>query len=109
MDEKLKNKLREFRINILTFLHTLATTDSIALDERQISDSTGTANEDILGIVITLRRIKVNGESIIQKAGRDNEGRYRWRINEPAISKKELSEFLEKEILGKEGLHVAEN
>lgn len=105
MDLNLKNKLRQFRTDVLRFLLVLASTDSIALELDEISDSTSTPEPDLRGIIATLRRMKIgNDESLILPAGRDDRGRLRWQINESAVDKNELAKFLENEILGKEKL-----
>lgn len=102
MNKQLQDKLSLLKIDLLSFLYTLATTDSIALELNEISDSTSTAEPDLIGIISTLRRMKFNDESLIAPAGRDSDGRLRWKINETIVSKKELAQFLEEEILGKE-------
>lgn len=107
MNKQLQDKLRLLKIDVLTVLHSLAMTDSIALKLDEISDSTNTAEADLKGIISTLRRMKVGEEPFIQPAGRDSEGRLRWKINEAVISKNELAKFLEEEILGKAGLTIA--
>lgn len=107
MDKQLQNKLRLLKVDVLTVLHSLAMTDSIALKLDEISDSTNTAEVDLKGIISTLRRMKIENESLLQPAGRDASGRLRWKINETVVSKSELAKFLEEEILGKEGLTIA--
>ncbi|OGH14022.1 MAG: hypothetical protein A3H50_00985 [Candidatus Levybacteria bacterium RIFCSPLOWO2_02_FULL_37_10] len=102
MDKLLQEKLRLLKVDVLSILHILAVTDSIALELNEISDSTSTSESDLRGIISTLRRMKVGEESFITPAGRDSDGRLRWKINEAIVSKKELAIFLEEEILGKE-------
>lgn len=101
MDEQLKAKLRFFKINLLYILHTLATTDSIALEQSEISDSTSTPEPELKGSISVLRRVKVNEQSLLMPAGRNDDGKLRWRLNEQVVSKNELAKFLEEEILGK--------
>lgn len=101
MDKQLKERLRLLRVDLLSFLHTLAVTDAIALELKEISDSTSTSESDLKGLIGTLRRIKFDEESLIVPAGRDDSGRLRWKINEALVSKNELAKFLEEEILGK--------
>lgn len=101
MQKELENKLRNLRIDLLNYLNVIATTDSVAMDLHEISQSTNTSEVDLKGIITTLRRIKVEDESIIQPAGRDHKGRLRWKINESVVEKNTLAKFLEKEILGK--------
>lgn len=97
------------RVSLLWILHTLAVTDSIALELGEISDSTHTAEQDLTGAISALRRIKINEESLILHAGRDDAGRLRWKINEKAVNKIELAKYLEKEILGKEKIKIRDN
>ncbi len=104
MNKVLKDKLRLLKVDLLRFLLTLSLSKSISLDLNEISQSTNTSESVLSGIIGTLRRLKIDGESIIQPAGRDENGRLRWQIDESVVSKKELAEFLENEILGKEGL-----
>lgn len=106
MDKQLKEKLRFFKLSSLYILHTLALTDSIALEVNEISNSTNTSEPELKGVITVLRRVKVNEEPLIVPAGRDDEGKLRWRINESVVSKQELAKFLEEEILGKEGLRI---
>ncbi len=101
MDKQTKDKLRHLRIDLLSFLHTLAVTGAVALELNEISDSTSTAESELKGQISTLRRMKFPDEPIIVPAGRDQDGRLRWKINEEIVNKKELAEFLENEILGK--------
>lgn len=100
IDKQLTDRLRLFKLDVLSFLHTLAVSDSIAMELSEISNSTSTAEVDLKGIIGTLRRIKFNGDSIIVPAGKDDAGRLRWKINEVVVNKKELANFLENEILG---------
>lgn len=104
MDEQLKGKLRFFKINLLYILHTLAITDSIALEQSEISDSTSTPESELKGSISVLRRVKINEQSLLMPAGRNDDGKLRWRLNEQVVSKNELAKFLEEEILGKEDL-----
>jgi hypothetical protein len=106
MDTQLQERLRLLKVDLLTFLHALAVTDAIALELNEISNSTSTAESDLKGQISTLRRMKFDDASIITPAGRDNDGRLRWKINETVVSKIELAKFLEEEILGKEGLRI---
>jgi hypothetical protein len=101
MDKQLQEKLRLLKLDLLSFLHALAVTDAIALELNEISDSTSTAEADLKGLISTLRRMKFNEESLIVPAGRDSDGRLRWKINEKIVNKRELAMFLEEEILGK--------
>ena len=100
MDKILQEKLRLLKLDLLSVLHTLSVSDSIALELNEISDSTSTPESDLKGQLSTLRRMKFNDESLIVPAGRDNDGRLRWKINETVVGKRELALFLEKEILG---------
>lgn len=104
MDKQLQDKLRFFKLDLLSFLHVLATSDFIALELNEISASTHTSEADLRGVISTLRRMKINGASLILPAGRDESGRLRWKIDESVVSKKELAKFLEDEILGKQGI-----
>lgn len=107
ISEELKNQLRYLKLEILSFLLTLATTDRIALDLSELSTSTSTAEPNLKGIIGTLRRMKVkDGKPLIQPAGRDSQGRLTWKIDETVVSKKDLANFLENEILGKGGWRV---
>jgi len=106
MDKQFQERLRLLKVDLLSFLHVLAVTDSIALELNEISDSTSTSESDLKGVISTLRRMKFNDESLIIPAGRDNDGRLRWKINESIVRKNVLAKFLEEEILGKEGLKV---
>jgi len=101
MDKQLQEKLRLLKVDLLSFLNVLAVTESIALELNEISDSTSTPESDLKGLISTLRRMKFNDEPLIVPAGRDNDGRLRWKINEKVVSKNELAKFLEEEILGK--------
>lgn len=101
MDKQLKDKLRLLKVSLLSLLHTLALTDSIALEFNEISDSTSTPEPELKGSIGTLRRIKVGEEILIVPAGRDDNGRLRWKINTAVVSKNDLAKFLEEEILGK--------
>lgn len=100
MDSQLQDKLRMMKLDVLYTLHTLSTTESIALDLEEISDSTQTAEADLRGIISTLRRTKDDEKILILPAGRDDKGRLRWKINEDVVSKSVLAKFLEEEILG---------
>ena len=100
MDKALKDKLRLLKLDSLSLLHVLSVSDSVALELKQISDSTNTSEPDLKGIISSIRRLKIDDESWIVPAGRDNEGRLRWQINQAIIDKKELAKFLEEEILG---------
>ena len=100
----MQNKLRLLKIDLLYFLNTLAVTDSVALDIEEISSATSTSEIDLRGVIGTLRRMKLGDESLIIPAGRDDKGRLRWKINESVVNKRDLAEFLEKEILGKDDL-----
>jgi len=106
MDKELQNKLRFLKLDLLSFLHTLAVTDSIALELDEISSSTSTPESDLIGEISTIRRMKLADEPLVIPAGRDDRGRLRWKINESVVSKSELAKFLEEEILGKEGLKI---
>jgi len=106
MDKQLQDKLRNLKIDLLSFLNVLAVSDSVALDIGEISFSTSTPENNLRGVVGTLRRLEFSGESIIIPAGRDKDGRLRWKINETVVSKTELAKFLEEEILGKEGIKI---
>lgn len=101
MDKQFEERLRMLKVDMLHFLHTLAVSDSIAMELSEISNSTSTAEVDLKGIIGTLRRMKFNDDSIIVPAGKDDAGRLRWKINERVVGKKELAKFLEEEILGK--------
>lgn len=107
MDKALQEKLRWLKLDLLYFLHTLSITDAIALELNEISDSTHTAEEDLQGVISTLRRMKIKGEPFILPAGRDDKGRVRWKLNEAIASKNELAKFLENEILGKENIKIS--
>lgn len=104
MDKELQEKLRNLKVDVLQFLHLLATTDSVALELKEISSSTSTPESNLRGIISTIRRMKIKGKILIQPAGRDSAGRYRWKIDESAVNKSELAKFLETEILGKENI-----
>lgn len=104
MNNELKDKLRLLKLDLLSFLNVLAISDSIALDIDEISSSTSTPENNLRGIVGTLRRLNLGKEPIIIPAGRDNKGRLRWRINETVVNKNDLAEFLENEILGKDSI-----
>lgn len=106
MDKELQEKLSLLKVSVLSFLNTLAVTDSVALDLNEISTSTSTPEVDLRGIIGTLRRMKIGNESLIKVAGRDKKGRLKWKINESIVSKNDLAKFLEEEILGKEGLKI---
>lgn len=106
MDIQLQNKLRLLKIDLLSFLHVLAVSESVALDIDEISSSTNTPEDNLKGIVGTLRRMNLGEEPLIVPAGRDEKGRLRWKINETVVSKNELAKFLEEEILGKEGIKI---
>lgn len=106
MNKQLEEKLRLLKVDLLYILHTLAITESIALELNEISDSTSTPELELKGSISTLRRMKIGDEILIVPAGRDNNGRLRWKINEKIVDKKELAKFLEKEILGKENIKV---
>lgn len=109
MNEDLKERLRHFKIDLLRLLQLLCVIDSVALDLEEISFSTNTAETDLRGVISALRRTKVEGKPLIQIAGRDDKGRYRWRINEGVVKKEELAKFLEEEILGKESIKKMKN
>lgn len=102
----MQDKLRLLKVDLLSFLHALSVTEAIALELTEISNSTSTSESDLKGQISTLRRMKFNEEPLIVPAGRDNEGRLRWKINETVVSKNVLAKFLEEEILGKEGLQI---
>ena len=102
MDDYIKEKLRKYKLDVLGVLHTLCVVPSVALETEEISKSTGTAETDLRGILSTIRRLKISGEPLIQPAGRDVDGKLRWRINQKAISKDELANFLEDEIIGED-------
>jgi|GEM_PF-3736652 len=102
MEEELKDKLRLLKLDVLYFLHTLATTKSLAVDLKGISGSTGTAESDLRGVISTLRRMKYKETSLIRPAGRDDRGRLRWQINTSVVDKEKLGIFLEEEVLGKQ-------
>jgi len=106
MNKELQEKLRLYKISLLYILHTLAVSEFFALELDKISESTHTAEEDLKGGISALRRIKIGQEFLIMPAGRDEQGRIRWKINENLVSKKDLAKFLEEEILGKEGLTI---
>lgn len=109
MDKQLQDKLRLLKLELLSLLHTLAVTDSIALELSEISDSTNTPEPELKGTISALRRMKMDDESLIMPAGRDNNGRLRWKINEKIVNKNELAKFLEEEILGKENIKIDKN
>lgn len=104
MNKQLEERLRLLKIDLLTLLHTLAVTDSIALELNEISNSTSTPEPELKGSISALRRMKIGDETLIVPCGRDDNGRLRWQINEKIVNKKELAKFLEEEILGKENL-----
>lgn len=106
MDKPLQERLRLLKLDLLSFLHVLAVSDSVALDLSEISSSTSTPETDLKGVISTLRRMKFAEESIIVPAGRDQDGRLRWKINQQVVDKNELAKFLEEEILGKENIKV---
>lgn len=101
MEKQLQDKLRLLKVDLLSFLHALAVTDAVALELNEISDSTNTTESELKGKISTLRRMKFNNEPIIVPAGRDSDGRLRWKVNEDVVNKRELALFIEKEILGK--------
>jgi hypothetical protein len=109
MNQQLEEKLRLLKLDLLTLLHTLAVSDSIAMELNEISDSTNTAELELKGSISTLRRMKVGAETFIVPAGRDANGRLRWKINEKIVNKNELAKFLEDEILGKENIKIVED
>ncbi len=94
MDKQLQDRLRLLKVDLLSFLHALAVTDSVALELDEISQSTSTAEPELKGKISTLRRMRFNDESIIVPAGRDDEGRLRWRINETVVNKRDLALFI---------------
>ena len=106
MDKSLQEKLRLLKLDLLSFLHVLAVSEAVALELNEISTSTSTTETDLKGIISTLRRMKFNDESIIVPAGRDQDGRLRWKINQQVVDKNELAKFLEEEILGKENIKI---
>lgn len=106
MDKSLQEKLRLLKLDLLSFLHVLAVSEAVALELNEISTSTSTTETDLKGIISTLRRMKFNDESIIVPAGRDQDGRLRWKINRQVVDKNELAKFLEEEILGKENIKI---
>lgn len=106
MNNELKEKLRLLKVDLLRILHVLAITDSVALEYSKISSSTGTAEDKLNGSISTLRRMKIGDESLISPAGRDEDGRLRWQINEQVVTKNELAKFLEDEILGKDNIKI---
>lgn len=89
------------KLDLLSFLQILAVTNSVAVDFEEISKSIQTSESELKGKISTLRRMKFNGEILIIPAGRDNDGRLRWKLNEKVVEKNELASFLELEILGK--------
>ena len=101
MNKQLEDKLRFLKVDLLSFLHALAVTDAVALELDEISNSTSTAESELKGQISTLRRMKFLDETIIVPAGRDTDGRLRWKINEKLVNKRELALFIESEILGK--------
>jgi hypothetical protein len=109
MDKALKDKLMHYKVSVLRFLLLLATTDSFSLELTEISQSTGTAEEDLKGPISVLRRTKNKGKPLIKVSGKDEKGRYLWRINPEAVDKKELADFLTNEILGKDGLSFSKS
>ncbi len=102
MNRQLEDKLRLLKIDLLNILHILAVSGSIALELNEISDSTSTSESELKGSISTLRRMKIDDETLIVPAGRDEDGRLRWKINEKIIKKSDLAKFLEEEILGKD-------
>ena len=82
----------------------LSVSKSFALEIKEMSKSTSTEEPELRGIVSTLRRIKLEDKPLIQPAGRDSDGRLRWKIDESVIDKNELAEFLTSEILGKDSI-----
>lgn len=103
MKKEIFNKLRYLKVEILNLLLTLSTSEFIALDLKNISNSTSTAEVDLRGIISSVRRLKFNGdETLIMPAGRDSDGRLRWKINTNIINKEELADFLINEIGTKE-------
>lgn len=102
IDYQLAKTLRRYSLDVLNILHLLTTTKSFALETQEISQSTSTAESNLKGIITTLQRLKINDDSIVVPAGRDSDGRLRWRINEQIINKNDLAKFLEDEIFGKE-------
>jgi len=100
METCIKDRLRLVKVDVLSLLHVLSVSDSIALELEEISSSTHTSESDLKGIIGTLRRMKFNEESIIQPSGRDQKGRIRWQINKNVVDKNELAIFLEQEIFG---------
>lgn len=104
MTEEFKNKLRLLKVDVLRLLLILCTSKSFALEVDEMSKSTSTSEPELKGIVSTLRRIKISDKPIILPAGRDIDGRLRWKIDEASIDKKELAEFLTNEILGKDSI-----
>lgn len=104
MDDKFKEKLRGLKVDVLRFLLVLCVTKSFALELDEISKSTSTSEPELRGVLGTIRRLKINGKSMIIPAGRDSDGRYRWRIDESVVNKNDLAKFLENEVLGKDSL-----
>src|SRR3972149_9798852 len=107
MDKQLQEKLRLLKLDLLYFLNVLSVSESFAPDLEEISQSTNTPESDLRGVISTLRRMKFHDEPLIVAAGRDNDGRLRWKINEKVVNKNELAKFLEEEILGKEGIKIS--
>lgn len=102
MNKQLEDKLRLLKVDLLSFLHALAVTDAVSLDYKELSTATSTAEPDELkGKIGTLRRMKFDDETLIVPAGRDNDGRLRWKINEKLVNKRDLALFIEGEIFGK--------
>lgn len=104
MSDEFRNKLRLLKVEVLRLLLVLCTSKSFALEIEEMSTSTSTSEPELKGIVSTLRRIKLNEKSLILPAGRDSDGRLRWKIDESIIDKNEIADFLTNEILGKDSI-----
>lgn len=103
--EELENKFRNTTLRQLEALLLFASSPSVVVTTSEISQSTSTVDPQALaGLVSSLAKIKTSKGPLLLKIGRTSEEGSRWRINEQVISRKELSEILEKYALEKNGI-----
>lgn len=96
MERKVELKIRSLNISHLKLLRLLCQWESKVATPQQMEELLGTKIK-LGGILGSLTRQKIDGESLILKCGQEEPGKtYRWQLNERLVDRQELLELLVK-------------
>ena len=92
--ESIEDKIRKLKIPQLEILEILADDPNGVSSSKEIGDSTSTSSYALGAQLTPILRIRVNNHRLIILAGRDEDGKPRWQINEKVISSDNLKALL---------------